>query len=128
MSDAPDFSALASRYLDLWQEALRSAASDPVTAQALAKLYQAFGAAGWPGAFAAAAPPAGARHDGSGATSRAASPGGASGDGAGDHDRLADRLAGIERRLAALERRPKPAKRAKRPQRAAPGNRGRKRR
>ena len=124
MSEPPDLESLARRYLDLWQEYLAAAASDPGAGEAMAAWLTQMGAARdafLPAMMVGLAPrtdeaaggehesgasrPTGAEHgDGGGPrprTSAAASP---PGDGVRDLDELHRRLAGIEERLAGLER------------------------
>ena len=98
MSDAPDPSELARRYLDLWQQHLLQTANNPELTATLAKLAElalVFPGVSWP-----AAQPTSDRDDTQGSASSASSSHG-SGDDIGD---LRRRLAGAEKRLDALER------------------------
>ncbi|HLY58112.1 MAG TPA: hypothetical protein VKS60_21295 [Stellaceae bacterium] len=96
----PDLSALARRYVELWQDQLAAVAADPEMADTLARWLKVAGgnvtasAAMWQSLWPAhdgAAPP--------GPASAAAAPA----DGSGDVAQLSLRLAALEARIAALE-------------------------
>ncbi len=113
MTEPPDHSELARRYLELWQEQISSAAGDPAVADVLARMM-----AGWQTAATQAFTPDGSASEKSppdrgesndagaeargkdGATSASGAPGGA--------DvvirELVGRVADLERRLEQLER------------------------
>ncbi|MEK9647269.1 MAG: hypothetical protein VW547_17165 [Alphaproteobacteria bacterium] len=112
MSDAPDPQDLARRYLDLWQQYLTQAASDPTFAANMAKLSAAMMPQ-----FAAFQNFTGA-HD-EGAAQRAAATSEASDGGGDDFRELAERVAALEKRLDAAERKPRGARKG-----AAKGTRG----
>ncbi|MEQ8697948.1 MAG: hypothetical protein RLT05_15495 [Bauldia litoralis] len=115
MADPPDLDALASRYLDFWQEQAAAMTANPALADLVSKLFAALG----PGAAAAGfASPSTDHHEQSKADQErggAAGPAGSSApDGAApaaaapvaDDDRLDEllrRLADLEERFAALE-------------------------
>jgi hypothetical protein len=118
MADPPDLDALASRYLDFWQEQAASMAANPALADLVSKLFGALGPAGAAAGFATPSTDQheqskpdreqGAQHETGGAGAAA---GGAASAGAApvaDHDRLDEllrRLASLEERVAALEAR-----------------------
>src|SRR5215469_599364 len=91
MADPPDLSALAKRYVDLWQDQLIALAAHPELAEGLARVLAAFPipSVSWP-----AGAPSANGHAAPGAATAAAAPGG------GDHQ-----LRQLARRLAALEER-----------------------
>jgi hypothetical protein len=93
MSDDPDLAKLARDFMDLWQEQVAAAATDP----ALAKWAET-----WMAQMTAAM--AAPRHDGTGATAGAAASGTASVDILQRLDEFAGRLDVCEKRLAAMER------------------------
>jgi hypothetical protein len=100
MAEPPDLSALAKRYVDLWQDQLIAMAADPALAEGTARLLAALVPAGWPPgqtdeagqAWAAAAP-------------RTAAAGPPFDERDGGMVELARRLAALEKRLAAMETR-----------------------
>ena len=97
MSDAPDPSELARRYLDLWQQHLLQAANDPDLSASLAKMAEMM-----PGMPGVTWPPTqGTPHDGT--AKGTASAAGASGSSDDDIGELRRRLAAAEKRLDALE-------------------------
>jgi hypothetical protein len=120
MADPPDLDALASRYLDFWQEQAAAMSANPALADLVAKLFGAFAPGGAASGFAT---PATDQHEqakphrdqggqdrtGSGAAAGGAAPAGAAP--VADDDRLDEllrRVARLEERVAALEaRRPK---------------------
>lgn len=101
MTKDPDLAQLASDFMDLWQEQVAAAATDP----ALAKWAEA-----WMAPFAAAV---GATHgDGTGPANAVAPPGTTASGAPHDDllrrmDEFAGRLVACEKRLAALERKAK---------------------
>tara|TARA_R110002110_G_scaffold36666_3_gene122065 strand:+ start:6307 stop:6738 length:432 start_codon:yes stop_codon:yes gene_type:complete len=128
MADTPDPQELARRYLDLWQQHLTQAATDPELAAAMAKFWQNLPAGMTPAGMTPAGmtpgvpgwPPIAADTGGSGdddgkpaqaATSGPASgsaPAAASPDGGSDVlDELLKRMAALEERLDALDARPR---------------------
>ena len=101
MADTPDPQELARRYLDLWQQHLTQAATDPELTAGMAKLLQVMPMAGapyWPSWPAATAD--------DGAAQRTAAAGNAPDLGSDGFDELLSRLDAIEKRLGALERKP----------------------
>ncbi len=118
MADTPDPQELARRYLDLWQQHLTQAATDPDLAATMAKFWQGLQAGFWPGmaggtANAGIAHNAGSTDDADrsdpvperapGTASDPAPPDG----GGGTLNQLLDRLATLEKRLDAMERKPR---------------------
>ena len=116
MADPPDPQELASRYLDLWQQHLTQAATDPDIAAAMERFWQNLsgavvpGISGWPTITTNAGEsndePKGSEATSSftsGATPNPASPS------VGSHDlgQLLDRMALLEKRLDALESKPR---------------------
>jgi len=125
MADTPDPQELARRYLDIWQQHLAQAATDPELATAMAKFWQNLptgmtsGIPGWPSvATNTGMTNTGASHNDtagseaapgskSGSTSGSA-PDPASSDGSStDLDELHVRMAALEKRLEALEPKPR---------------------
>jgi hypothetical protein len=101
-SPPPDYSALAKRYLDLWQEQMGKLARDQNQMPAAADMWSQFAATVMPGVMPGMTPGAATRHE------RAAPPGtqaaaAASGHGIMDLAALLGRLADLERRVAELE-------------------------
>ena len=92
MSDPPDIESLARRYLDLWQQNISAAATDPDTARALAQFFGHF--------------------KGFGVTPEESAP--------SRDAEIADALASIDRRLAAIEARLDSLERPKRKPAAKP--------
>jgi hypothetical protein len=97
MTDDPDLAKLARDFMDLWQEQIAAAATDP----ALAKWTEA-----WMSSFSAAIGATG--RDGGAGAPGAAALGAASDDVFRRLDEFAGRLDACEGRLAALERRARP--------------------
>jgi hypothetical protein len=135
MADTPDPQELARRYLDLWQQHLTQAATDPDLAATTAKFWQtlqsgmATGIPGWPpvAVNTGAAHNSGPNDDAARSefTSEHASgsaPDSASPDsGGGNLDELLDRMAALEKRLDSMEQKPRSSRK-----RAAKGPRKRK--
>ena len=119
MADTPDPQELARRYLDLWQQHLTQAATDPELSVTMGKFWQNLSAGmapGFPGWQPIAANPdltdTGAPNNefsrsksgfASGPTPNPAAPD----DGDNDFDELLDRMAVLEKRLDALESKPR---------------------
>jgi len=103
MAEPPNLDELARRFLDLWQQQLSAWAADPDLARHMGALMALASARG----FGAAEPspgPTPPQSDGRrGPQAGAAAAGAAFGGGGGDLDKLAKRLAAVERRLAKLE-------------------------
>ena len=112
MTEPPDMTELAKRYLDLWQEHLTLTASDPVMIDAFSRIMQAMPTLFHPGALTPGGSfgwPQNPEH-GSGpdqqtdqTQTRTAAAAAASGDGAGVYELLNRRLARIEERITDLE-------------------------
>jgi hypothetical protein len=92
MAEPPDLSALAKRYVDLWQDQLIAMAADPVLAESTARLLAALVPSAWPG-----------QADDDVGPHRAAAPGSAAA--GAPFDERDGRVAQLTRRLAALEKR-----------------------
>src|SRR5579883_510901 len=119
MTEPPDLSQLAKRYIELWQDYLTAAAADPDLIDSLARLFAGMGVAAslWPGSWPrrrdAQAGDGGCERDGppgwgvaatpDAAPPRAAAASAALGERADDLARLARRLAALDERLARLE-------------------------
>ena len=101
MADPPDLSALAKRYVDLWQDQLIALAAHPELAEGLARVLAAFPIASvtWP------QPAGNARYNGHGTSASPWTASAPAASGGGDHQlrELARRLAALEERLARLE-------------------------
>lgn len=111
MSDPPDYTQLAKRYLDLWQEQVAASAADPKLMQEMLRFGRLFGQS-TPGGEAS-----GEHKDADdrfGPESRAAPSHLSSAGGGGDLAKLARRVADLEERLAALERRAEPVRKPRR--------------
>src|SRR2546423_7986583 len=102
-----DYTALAARYLELWQEQIAKLGQDPAAAATYMDAWsKMFGAAGMPSLFSglmphvapANRPPAQERNQ-----DRSSAAAAAHGGGDLDHAALVRRLDAVERRLAALE-------------------------
>jgi hypothetical protein len=112
MAEPPDLSALAKRYVDLWQDQLIAMAADPALAESTARILAALVPAAWP-------PGQGDDRD----QSRAAAPGSTAASAAFDERdgrvaQLARRLAAVEKRLAAMEARIRGARGSAKPRAA----------
>jgi hypothetical protein len=101
MADPPDLSALAKRYVDLWQDQLIALAAHPELAEGLARVLAAFPfpSVTWPATGPASS------HNGNAATAAPRTAPSAAAPGGGDHQlrQLARRLAALEERLSRLE-------------------------
>jgi hypothetical protein len=102
MADPPDLSALAKRYVDLWQDQLIALAAHPELAEGLARMLAAFPfpSVTWPPA-AGTAP----SHNGHASSAAPRTAPAAAAPGGGDQQlrQLARRLAALEERLSRLE-------------------------
>ncbi len=102
MADPPDLSALAKRYVDLWQDQLIALAAHPELAEGLARVLAAFPipAVSWPRADGATS-----KHNGLAETAAPRAAPSAAPSGGGDHQlrEFARRLAALEERMARLE-------------------------
>jgi len=134
MADTPDPQELARRYLDIWQQHLTQAATDPELATAMAKFWQNLptgmtsGIPGWPPAATntgmtntgmtntgashndtagSEAAPGSESGSTSGSTSGSAPDPATSDGGSTDLDKLHVRMAALEKRLEALEPKPR---------------------